>query len=226
MKQLHDTKTVTTPGPQTKPSGPNRLLTPRDLEIHSWIDRSGAATISQVRRRFRLGRSQAYRRIGALRQHDLLRRHGVYIGISPLYAPVGKTISSATFVHTIALTDLLVDLDLEGRSAMGEIEIRRDCFGEGELLSRLSPDQIDTVRGCPRVPDVIELGTSGGAIAYEIELSSKGKARRERIFSEYATSDYERVVWLSPDPGLRRLLSREAEQMGLGDFMEVRDGRS
>ena len=79
------------------------------------------------------------------------------------------------------------------------------------------------VLGCPRVPDAAELLPSGGLRAFEIELSSKGRARRTAVLASYATSDYESVTWIAPDPQLRALINREVTERGLAEFMEVRD---
>lgn len=198
-------------------------LTDRDLRIHAWLDSVGAATVPQIRRRFSLGRSQTYHRIRALAKQGLLRRHDLVAGSAPAYAPIGRTIRWSNFAHTLALTDLIIHLELEGREVVGEIEIRRQAFGEGRLGDRLSEDQVATVSACDRVPDAVEVQRGGGLVSYEIELSSKGRSRRERILANYAASRYERVVWIVPDSQLRRLLTVEITEMGLMGFMEVSD---
>lgn len=203
-----------------KSGPPKRMLTPRDLAMQAWIARVGAATISQLRRRFSLGRSQAYRRIDALRQHGLLDRHRILADQPPAYAPPGKTVSPASFTHMVAVTDLVIDLELDRREIVAEIEIRRCRFGMGGLGERLADGQVEAMRSCKRVPDAVEI-RGGQLIAYEIELSSKGRSRREEILSIYATSSYAEVVWLVPSARLRSLIAEEVRGSGLEGFMRV-----
>lgn len=200
-----------------------RVLTPRDLAIQAWIDQVGGATIGQLRRRFSLGRSQAYRRIEALRQHELLERHRILADQPPVYAPLDKTVSPASFTHMVAVTDLVIDLELDGREVAAEIEIRRCRFGTGRLGERLPDAQVEAMRLCKRVPDVVEI-RGEQLIAYEIELSSKGRTRREEILSIYAMSDYAEVVWLVPSARLRSLVAQEVNRSGLDGFMRVQAG--
>ena len=75
---------------------------------------------------------------------------------------------------------------------------------------------------CERIPDAVELRQSGALVAYEVELSSKGSSRRSSVLAAYASSDYERVVWIVPSSQLAALLRTEIADNGLSQFMEVR----
>jgi len=46
----------------------------RDWEIVTWVARMGAVTIEQIRTRFRIGRTVAYRRVAACTEAGLLER--------------------------------------------------------------------------------------------------------------------------------------------------------
>lgn len=205
--------TVHTPG----------LLTARDLELAAWLDRLAGASVDQLRRRFRLGRTQAYRRLQVLADHGLVVRRHLAATMPPLYAVPQRSLRLASCAHALASSELIVTLERSGRRAITELELRRERAAQARLGGVLSDSEREVVRGCARLPDAAQALPTGGLVAYEIELSSKGARRRERIISAYAASAYERVVWIAPDPRLARLLTHEIDQRGLAAYMEVID---
>jgi DNA-binding transcriptional ArsR family regulator len=200
------------------------LIVARDLELVAWLDRLVGASVEQIRARFGLGRTQAYRRLQVLQDHGLVRRRHLSALLPPLYTVGSRSLRIASTQHAHALTELVVAIESAGGDIATELELRRERARQQELDRRLTAEQLATVLGCPRIPDAVELLASGGLCAYEVELSSKGRARRSRALADYAVSDYERVHWIAPDPQLAALLSAEIEERGLSDYVEVSDG--
>lgn len=198
------------------------VIVARDLEIVSWLDRLVGASVEQIRARFCLGRTQAYRRLQVLQDHGLIRRRHLSAILPPLYTVPHRSLRIASTQHAHALTELVVSIETSGREIATELELRREQNRQAELEARLSDEQLATVLACPRVPDAAELLPGGGLRAYEVELSSKGRARRTAVLASYATSDYEQVTWIAPDSQLRSLIHREVAERGLAEFMEVR----
>ena len=168
------------------------------------------------------GRSQTQWRLQVLRQHGLIRQRHVLAWRPPLYTAPRRDVGSSGYEHALAVTGLVVALESAGVEAISEVELRRERLDQGTLVGRLSDEEVGIVRGCARLPDVIERGRGRGLRAYEIELTSKGRARREAILATYAASQYAEVEWIVPDPRLAALLSDEISEMGLSDFMAVR----
>jgi hypothetical protein len=200
------------------------LIVARDLDLVAWLDRLVAASVDQIRARFGLGRTQAYRRLQVLQDFGLVRRRHLTATRPPLYAVPNRSLRVASCEHAHALTELVVAMERAGRAIATELELRRERASQQTLDGRLTDCQLATVVGCPRIPDAVELLASGGLCAYEVELSSKGRTRRGRVLAAYAVSDYERVHWIAPDPQLAALLSAEIEDRGLSDYVEVSDG--
>jgi DNA-binding transcriptional ArsR family regulator len=202
---------------------PPGLVVARDLEIVDWLDRLVGASVEQIRERFGLGRTQAYRRLQVLQDHGLVRRRHLSAILPPLYTVRSRSLRLASTEHAHALTELVVSIEASGGEVATELELRRQRHRQPALAGPLIGEQLATVRSCPRVPDAAELLGSGGLRAFEVELSSKGRGRRAAVLAAYATSAYEAVTWIAPDPQLRDLISREVAEHGLADFMEVRD---
>lgn len=204
-------------------TAPRGLIVARDLELVAWLDRLVGASVEQIRARFGLGRTQAYRRLQVLQDFGLVRRRHLTATRPPLYTVASRSLRVASCEHAHALTDLVVAIESSGGEIATELELRRERARQAELDGRLTDRQLATVLGCRRTPDAVELLAGGGVCAYEVELSSKGRARRGRALAAYAVSDYERVHWIAPDRQLAALLSAEIEERGLADYVEVSD---
>ena len=197
------------------------VLVPRDREIAGWIDRVGAAGVEQIRQRFGLGRTQAYKRLRVLVALGLLRTQRLTIEIPLLWLPSGESVGLSRIEHLYRATGLVTALETAGRRAVTERELRR-ARRNPEAAASVVAHELPTLLGCDRTPDAVEVD-SDGLTAYELELSSKGKARRREIFGAYAMSGYLRVVWIAPSPQLAALLRREIDESGLARLMEVRN---
>jgi hypothetical protein len=200
------------------------VLMARDLEISEWLGWLPGASIEQIRRRFGLGRTQSYRRLQVLGSFGLVRRLHLLAGRPALYTVNGRSLRPASYEHALALAELVVAREREDATIATDRELRRERGGQRVLARRFGPEDLHVIGGCPRVPDAVESLPGGGLLAYEIELSSKGRARREAVLSTYATSGYRRVRWVVPNARLARLIGEEIERMGLGNFMEVARG--
>lgn len=197
-------------------------LTARDRELAAWLARVRGGTVDQVRRRFGLARSPAYRRLRALQVHGLVRRHRPLADRPALYAVSGRRIRVATFDHALAVSELVVARELAGARLVTEVELYR-ARRERQLSFLAIDGELSLALQCERVPDAVEVSPAGALLAYEIELSSKGRRRREAIFAAYAVSAYQKVIWVVPDPQLAGLIRADTEAMGLAAQMEVRD---
>lgn len=198
------------------------LLVRRDYEIANWIDRVGAASVEQVRQRFGLGRSQAYGRLRVLVGAGILTRQRLTSEIPLLWLPVGGSVGLSRIEHLFQVSGLVASREVVGVEIATERELRRTRVNR-DNAPRAIRDQVDLVCACERMPDAVERSAAGGLTAYELELSSKGRDRRARIFNAYALSGYERVSWIAPSPQIASLLRREIEDSGLTQFMDVAD---
>jgi hypothetical protein len=196
-------------------------LTERDLEISAWVGRLLGASAEQIGRRFHLGRTQLYRRLRVLQAYGLLRRRRLLIGRPALYVGPGRRLRPASYEHALAVAELLVEREVAGAEVITEQELRRVRAHRRVVDDSVSYEDGRTILGCDRVPDMAERDQSGGLVAYEIELSSKGRHRRERVLSAYAASGYETVRWIVPDGRIRELVRTEILGNGLEDFTEV-----
>lgn len=196
-------------------------LTARDLEISAWLGRLPGASAVQIRRRFGIGRAQGYRRLQVLRSFGLVRQVQVLAWRPALYMVSGRSLRPGSYEHALALAELVVTREAAGSVIASDVELRRYRRGQGTLIEMLELEDLDVIVECPRVPDAVEWMGDGGLRAYEIELSSKGRTRREEILSAYAISSYRTVTWLVPDARLAELIDGEIERMGIGGFIEV-----
>jgi hypothetical protein len=192
------------------------------MEIAGWVGRLVGASGEQIGRRYGLGRTQVYRRVRVLSAQGLLRRRKVLIGRPAVYMAPGRRLRVSGYEHALAVSELVVGRELAGASVITEREVRRLRVLREPFGVDLDDTEAETILSCRRTPDAIER-KAGGLIAYEVELSSKGRARRERVLGAYAFSTYERVRWIVPDPRLRALVKADANDHGLIGFMEVVD---
>lgn len=200
------------------------VLTARDLEISDWLGRLSGASIEQIRRRFGLGRTQGYRRLQVLSSFGLVRRLHLLTGRPALYTVNGRPLRPGSYEHALALAELIVAREGENAAIATDQELRRERGGWSRLNTVFGPDDLDVIASCRRIPDAVESLAGRGLLAYEIELSSKGRTRRESVLSAYAISGYRQVRWVVPNSALARLIGEEIERMGLDGFMGVERG--
>jgi hypothetical protein len=75
-------------------------------------------------------------------------------------------------------------------------------------------------------PDLLLVGPSGRRVALELELTSKGRARRERILAGYAAdSRIDSVLYLVDQPATGRALRASASRLGISHRVHVQPVR-
>ena len=156
-------------------------LTGRDLEIAHWLERLMGAGLEDVRVRFGLGRSQAYRRLQVLKQFGVIASQRMRVDLPAVYLSAGRSLRPTSFEHVLQVSRLVAASERAGRPIATEVELRRERAGEAALPQWLDEEARAVALASRRIPDAIEGLASGGLRAFEIELSSKGKARREAI---------------------------------------------
>lgn len=75
-------------------------------------------------------------------------------------------------------------------------------------------------------PDLLLIGPSGRRVALELELTSKGRARRERILGGYAADGrIDSVLYLVDHPATGRALRASASRLGISARVHVQSVR-
>lgn len=207
----------------------------RDRAIVRWIGRFGAVTLAQVRERFSLGRTVAYRRIAACIEGGLLDRvyllHGEpallratarglrYAGLA---LPVAR-LSPELAGHWLACGWAAVRLPADsGAELIGEREIRASERVEGRPLASATVGE--NPDGSPRLhrPDMALVG-GGESIAVEIELTPKAPLRLDGIVRAWARARCIDAVRYYAAPGTtRRGIERAIVRTHAGERIEVR----
>lgn len=77
-------------------------------------------------------------------------------------------------------------------------------------------------RDCLHYPDLLLVDLSQRRIALELELSSKPRARREKILAGYAAdARVDAVLYLSDNAGVRRGIAASARRLGIPELIHV-----
>lgn len=198
-------------------------LTPRDLDAAAWVGRLAGATRGDLQVRFGLGKSQVYRRVQVLVQFGMVESRRVLAERPALLTAPGKPLRPASYEHAVRVARQVAESEASGKLVISELELRRERAGKQALPGWVGEDDRIVALSCRRVPDLIERLPSGGLRAIEIELSSKGRSRRERVLGHYAASKYEEVKWLVPNGQLAAVIRREIDRLGLARYVEVVD---
>jgi hypothetical protein len=76
-------------------------------------------------------------------------------------------------------------------------------------------------------PDLLLRTADGRRVALELELSSKGRARRERILAGYAADPrFDGVVYLVQNASIARGVQAAARRLGISPLVHIRRVRS
>ena len=98
----------------------------------------------------------------------------------------------------------------------------RDGPRHGVRLGGVGPNGRDR----RHYPDMVVVTASGHRVAFELELSSKGRERRERILAGYAADRrIDGVIYLVDRPGVGTLIERSAARVGISDLVRVQNVR-
>jgi hypothetical protein len=168
-------------------------LTERDLQMIRWINGHRVATAEQVANKFGLSTPTAKKRLQELKSLDCLvyekvfqDRPGVYRAAARGIAVTDDSLPAARLVlgsyeHDLQLVDLAVSLEHRtGAQWQTDRQIRHEKGLKGVGIPGHSPDGVLLFPG-------------GARIAVELELSPKGAGKIEKIFMEYAGSQYQEV---------------------------------
>lgn len=220
---------------------PSRQITARDLELLAFLAAHRLVEADHARRFLRRAPSTARGRLSALREAGLVTQRHIFHRQPPCYQVTARglaAIGSRLPVPRVDLHGYGHDLGvawlwlLARDGAFGEL---REVIAERELRSRDGPGgraepplavRVGGVgpRGRERLhyPDLLLVTGHGRRVALELELSDKGRTRRERILSAYgADPRVDAVVYLVEDRRLGDALIASARRLGIESIVRV-----
>jgi hypothetical protein len=207
----------------------------RDWQIVHWIGRIGIVTIEQLQRRFRLGRTVAYRRTAACIEGRLLERVETLRGVPALlratrrglrYVGLRLPVAQAApeqVGHWIACGAVALELEGEfGTDALrGEREIR--ALERGRERPVASAELGETASGARRLhlADLVVLGER--TLAVEVELTPKAPRRLEEIVRAWRRARWvDEIRYYVPSGSTRAGLERAISRAHAGERIELR----
>lgn len=146
---------------------------------------------------------------------------------SDLRAP--GPVNQATYRHDLGVGWLMLDA-LRGRfgplrEILGERRMRSYDGRRADGAARFGSPFVGAGRaGLPRLnyPDLVLVDAAGRRIAFELELSDKGRLRRQAILEAYAADRrIDAVVYLVDQDTLRPTIAHEAQHVGAQDLVGV-----
>jgi len=210
-------------------------FTMRDLELLAFLGRHRLATAEQLQRRFSLTESKAYARLRGLRARRLIRHERDVPGPGIFLATRGglrlsdvdlaeASFSLATLRHDLAVADVAIELEREGRWLFSERELRRAIAeGYGDDY-RIECRESGTGRTLRHLPDLAVNDPDGSAwTAVEVELTQKRSERTRSILSGYrsAREGLQGVLYVVPSETARRRIEGLGRKVGLDGRLQV-----
>jgi hypothetical protein len=221
-------------------------VTERDRELLSFVAEHRLVLAAHVQALLGLSRAAIYKRLGTLVGAGLLAREPVFyrqpacyqitrdgLAIAGSNLPPPRRIDFNCYEHDVGLGWLWlaahrgmfgpvsrVVCERAMRSHDGRAAGRADPFGV--RLGGLGPG------GRPRLhyPDLMLFTADGCRIAVELELTPKGKTRRESILAGYgADPRIDAVLYLAEQPGIAKSVSASARRLGIGPLVHVQGVR-
>lgn len=197
----------------------------RDREIVRWIGRMGVVSIDQVRERFGLSRTAAYRRIGACIEGGLLDRWRLLQGEPSLLRASARGLRYGGLALPVARVNpelsrhwlacgwvALRAGGKPGEEIVSEREIRHIERAERRALASATIGELPD--GSPRLhrPDLALVG-AGRVVPIEVELTGKAPRRLEAIVRGWCRARcVDLVRYYAPSgavsAGLRRAIER------------------
>ena len=188
-------------------------LTKRDIEIIKFVNEFGYCEMPQLMKRLGLKKTWLYQimqrliKAGFIQHNYILHgQHGVYFvsnkGAKLTDLPPIERITLGSYEHQKSILSVYIKL--------------RERFPDAHWLSerRLKHDKFfDGVGKVGHVSDGILLFPDGSQIAIEVELSTKGKNRIEKILKDYGTQLSIKEVWYFCSPQVISVLTSLAEKM-------------
>lgn len=207
----------------------------RDWEIVRWTGRLGAVTLDQLRVRFGLGRTVAYRRVAACVEGQLLERVNLLRGQPALIRATRRGLRVTQLPLGVAQTppDLVghwvasgwVALALEEEFGPASVRSEREIRVAERWRERLiaSAKLGETADGTDRLhrPDLAVLA-GAGTIAIEVELTPKAPKRLEAIIRAWRRARWvDSVRYYVPEGPTRRGVERAIEHVHARDRVKV-----
>lgn len=207
----------------------------RDRALVRWIGSLGAATLDQLRERFGIGRTVAYRRVAACVEAGLLERvhllHGQPAFIratsrglryANLALPVAR-LSPELAEHWLVCGWVAVRLVLApDETLLSERELRLRERLEGRPLASVAIGELPS--GGPRLhrPDLVVVGHER-VTAIEVELTPKSPRRLEGILKGWRRARcVDSVRYYAAAGTTRRGVERAVERLRAEERVEVR----
>ncbi len=216
-------------------------ITARDRRLLAFAAQHRLLLGDHVRVLLGISAQSASRRLGALVRAGLLTRHRAFERERPCFqitrtglAVAGSSLAPPrldlrSYEHDIGLAWIWLAAQ---RGTLGPL---KDVIAERHLRShdaRRSPAQAPLAvrlggvgpRGRERLhyPDLLVQTASGHTVAVELELSSKGRTRRERILAGYgAEGRIDAVLYLVERESLGREIATSASKLGLSRLVHV-----
>lgn len=199
----------------------NIQITDRDLKLIKMINHYGFLDIAVLMRQFNMGEKVAYRRLYRLVRkgfltHDKLffKSPGVYratqagVMLANDRLPPLKNINLATYQHDLLVAKLSMVLEQREGGVFTPERLLRHQRGLNRVGQRT------------HVPDG-ELIVGDKKIAIEVELSTKGRSRLEKIIKHYSADFSTDAVWYFYDSN--EVKNKLNSVMGDRDFVKLFD---
>jgi hypothetical protein len=187
-------------------------------------------------RRFAMGRSGAYTRLGYLVHGELLeqrvllhRRPGLYVATPEGLRWCGLrrlgvySLTPSRYEHAwrVAATAAELELSLPAWRVMSERELRLEEADAGSLFGSVPVGQLPGGRAALHRPDLLLVSPAGRRIAVELELSVKSRRRLAAICRGYARARHlDAIVYLA-EPAAARGVQRTVAAISAGDRINV-----
>jgi DNA-binding MarR family transcriptional regulator len=228
------------------------VLTDRDLALLAALSEQRIAVIAQAAHWLGVSESTAAKRVRRLREAGLVENRRVFERGSPMVRITGvglKRIGSSLgrpgqkldeyghdvgvgWVWTAAREGAFGDMTkVHSERSMRSHDARLERMSAGARLSEPEDELRGVGFGAWRpdgrperhYPDLLLESAGGHRIAVELELSSKGQRRLDRIMDAYASDlRIDAVLYLVPDPRLAANVRAAAGRAGIADVVHVR----
>jgi len=216
-------------------------LTERDLELLELAGRHRLLLAAHAQALLGTSLEAARRRLRALTQAGFLERRRVFHGQPACYqitrqglAAIGSSLPRpnldlSCYRHDVGVAWLWL---LAQRGKFGPLE---QVIAERQLRSRDAGPELPAEPAGVRLggygpggrerlhyPDLLLVTPQGHRIALELELSAKGRTRREQILLGYAVDPrIDLVVYLVDRPATARAIETSARRLGIADRVRV-----
>lgn len=221
-------------------------ITERDLAMLALVAEHRFVLAAQIALALEVSTTAAARRLGALRRAGLLagerRLRGeptaysvTLAGLRAIGSPLPKPrdLDLGVYRHDLGVAWLavaarrgvygpLTDIVSERRMRSEDGRCARDPASAGDEAHGVRVGWDGDGRRRLHYPDLVVVTDGGHRVAFELELTGKSRARRERILSAYAGDRrFDAVVYLVDKPATGRAIERSARRVGAAGTVRV-----